>query len=139
MVMSHIYFLFKKYKPLILYVFFGIATTIINVVCYNLCYNYLVISNVISTCIAWLAAVLFAFVTNKLFVFDSKSFAAKVIIYELTTFFSCRLLTGVMDIAIMFVCVDLLRLNPILWKIFANVLVIIFNYIASKLIIFKSK
>ena len=86
---------------------------------------------------AWIVAVSFAFVTNKLFVFDSKSFDKKVLLHEISSFFGCRVATGVLDIAIMYIAIDILNLNALFWKFVSNILVIIANYIASKLIIFK--
>ncbi len=129
--------LLSKYKNLILYAFFGVCTTAVNVVTYNIIYNRLQISNVISTIIAWVVAVIFAFITNKLFVFDSKSFVWSKLRYELVTFLTCRILTGVLDVGIMFVAVDFMNWNGTVWKIISNVLVIILNYVASKLVIFK--
>ena len=129
--------LIKKYKSLISYVFFGALTTAVNIGTYMLCYNIMGIANVPSTVIAWVAAVLFAYITNKLFVFESRSFELSVLRRELISFFGCRFLTGVMDVVIMYVSVDMLGLNSTVWKILSNVLVMIANYAASKLIIFK--
>lgn len=131
--------LLKRYKGLLSYIFFGICTTIINVVIYNVCYYKLLVSNVNSTIIAWLIAVLFAFITNKIFVFESRSFTFKVIVYEWISFLGCRLATGILDIGIMYIAIDCLDQNAMLWKIISNILTIIINYIASKLIIFKRK
>ena len=129
--------LIKKYKSFILYVFFGALTTAVNIGTYMLCYNFTGIANVPSTIIAWVAAVLFAYITNKLFVFESRSFEFKVLCREMASFFGCRFLTGVMDVVIMYVSVDMLGSNSTVWKILSNVLVMIANYVASKLIIFK--
>ena len=128
-----------KYKSLISYAFFGVLTTAINIVTYAVCYNKIGISNVVSNVIAWILACSFAFVTNKLWVFESKSVEIKVVIYELITFFSCRLATGLLDLAIMYVSVDILAWNSTLMKCISNVIVIIANYVASKLVIFKKK
>ena len=128
-----------KYKSLISYGIFGVLTTVINIASYALCYNKLGISNVVSNIIAWVLAVLFAFVTNKLWVFDSKSTELKVVLYEIATFFGCRLATGLLDLAIMYVSVDLMHANSTIMKCISNVIVIIVNYIASKLVIFKKK
>ena len=128
-----------KYKSLISYGFFGVLTTLINLFCYKLCYSVLNIPNVYSTAIAWLFAVLFAFVTNKLWVFESKSWAASVLFPELVKFFVCRIATGALDILIMWVTVDKLNWNSMLWKFLSNVIVIILNYAASKLVIFVKK
>jgi putative flippase GtrA len=126
-----------KYQDMILYVFFGALATLVNTASYYLCYNILGVSNVPSVVIAWLLAVIFAFFTNKLWVFRSKSFAPDVLKHEIPTFFGARLLTGLMDLGIMYVAVDVLHGNGTVWKLISNVLVIILNYVASKLIIFK--
>lgn len=131
--------LWTKYKSLVMYVIFGGLTTIVNMVSYYLSFNVLEIPNVPSTVIAWVLAVLFAFITNKLWVFDSKSFDSKTLLHEVPSFFGCRAATGVLDVAIMYLAVDLMHWNPTLWKLISNVLVIIINYVASKLVIFKKK
>ena len=82
-------------------------------------------------------SVLFAFVTNKLWVFESKSFKFKLFLTELCNFILCRLATGVLDLGIMFVGVDLLKGPAIVLKIVSNVIVIILNYIMSKVLVFK--
>lgn len=129
----------KKYRGLIMYGIFGVLTTVINLIVYWLCYEKIGIANVPSTVIAWIAAVLFAFVTNKIWVFESKSTDMKTLLYEASTFVSCRLATGVLEIAIMYVTVDMMRFNGMLMKLFVNIIVIILNYVASKLVIFKKK
>lgn len=129
----------KEHKSFILYVVFGVLTTIVNMVVYGLCYDIFKMGNVISTIIAWFVAVVLAYATNKVWVFDSKSFAPKVLLYELATFFSCRILTGILDVAIMYFAVDIMAWNGKLFKLISNVLVIILNFIASKLIIFVKK
>lgn len=131
--------LFIKYKSFISYAFFGVCTTLINMGAYHLLYNVAKIPNVPSTIIAWFLAVVFAFITNKLFVFDSKSFKMKVLLYELVSFFLSRVLTGVLDVVIMYVAVDVLVLNEMLFKFISNVIVIIINYILSRLVIFRKK
>ncbi|MDD3667022.1 MAG: GtrA family protein [Bacteroidales bacterium] len=130
--------LFEKYKSFIYYIVFGVLTTLINIVVYMLCFKMIGISNVISNVIAWFFAVLFAFITNKIWVFSSESFEMSVIIYELISFFGCRIATGMFDIAVMYIFVDLLHTEAIIMKVISNVIVILLNYIASKLVIFKN-
>lgn len=129
--------LLKQYKGIMLYIIFGLGTTTVNMIAYEITYNRTGIPNLVSTIIAWVLAVLFAFITNKLFVFDSKSFDSFTLKHEIYTFFGCRLLTGVLDVIIMLVAVDLMLLNATVWKFISNILVIVLNYIASKLVIFK--
>lgn len=129
--------LMKKYQSLISYAVFGVLTTVVNIVTYSVCYHRMGIGNTLSNVIAWILAVAFAYVTNKLWVFDSKSWKPQVLKREIIAFVSCRLATGILDIAIMFVCVDLLGMHAMLMKIISNILVIVLNYVFSKLIIFK--
>ena len=126
-------------KQLILYLFFGVCTTVINTICYGILYELLLVNNVLSTILAWLAAVIFAFVTNKVFVFESKRNNATEKLSEITSFFGCRILTGILDVVIMAVAVDYLKWNSLLWKLISNIIVTIINYIASKFFIFKDK
>ena len=129
--------LWKKYKELVLYLVFGVGTTVINIIAYYVCAHPLRINTVVSTCVAWVLSVLFAYVTNKIWVFESKGTDVGVIIKEIVSFFSCRLLTGFLDVALMFVFVDVLSFNDMWMKIISNVIVIVLNYVASKLLIFK--
>ena len=135
--MTYIEKLLSKYKNVFYYVFFGVCTTIVNVVTYYCCFNIATMTNVTATVIAWILAVLFAYITNKLWVFESRSFNKDVLIKEIPAFFGCRLATGVLDVVIMYVAVDIVNSNGTVWKIISNVLVIIINYVASKLVIFK--
>lgn len=131
--------LMRKYKSFIAYAVFGVLTTIVNIVVYNIGYYELELGNTISNIIAWIFAVVFAYVTNKVWVFDSKSWELQVLKKEILTFVGCRLATGVMDILIMFICVDFLGLHAMLMKVLSNILVIILNYVFSKLVIFKKR
>ena len=99
--------LLKKYKSFLMYGIFGVLTTIVNLVVYNLCYYKAGINNTVSNVIAWILAVAFAYITNKLWVFESKSWKMSVLRREVTAFVSCRLATGIMDILIMYICVDM--------------------------------
>lgn len=129
----------EKYKEVIRYGIAGVATTVINIVVYGVCYDTIGISNVTSTVIAWILSVLFAFVSNKIWVFESKSLELPLLIKETITFFGCRLATGVLDLAIMYVTVDIMAWNSMLMKCISNVIVIVVNYVASKLMIFAKK
>ena len=131
--------LLKKYRSFIAYAVFGVLTTIVNIGTYNLCYYQVGMSNTISNIVAWILAVTFAYLTNKVWVFDSKSWAWRVLKKEVPAFVSCRLATGVMDLVIMYISVDVLHWNAMLMKIISNVLVIVLNYVFSKLVIFKKK
>lgn len=127
----------SDYKSIIAYIFFGVCTTLVNIVVYYVCAHPLGMSVGVSTVIGWVLSVLFAFVTNKVWVFDSKSWALQRVMREAVSFYLCRLATGALDLAVMLITVDLLGLNDLLMKILSNVLVVILNYVASRVFIFK--
>ncbi len=129
--------LMAKYKNIIFYLIFGVGTTVVNIATYAVCAEMLYFSTVTSNIIAWILAVLFAYVTNKIWVFESKCTEAKAVVRELVKFFGCRLLTGIVDLIIMYVFVDIFSFHGILMKVLSNILVIVLNYVASKLFIFK--
>lgn len=119
------------------YLFFGGLTTLVNIVSYWVLTALLGINYIYASIIAWVVAVIFAFVTNKLYVFKSEKKDVKSIIREVISFFGFRILTLGLDLGTMFLMVQIIKTNDILAKIVANVLVVIANYFASKLIIFK--
>ena len=131
--------LLKKHKSFIAYGVFGVFTTVVNIVTYNVCYNFLGISNTLSNIAAWILAVTFAYLTNKVWVFGSVSWRWEVLKKEIPTFISCRIATGVLDLVIMFICVDIMGWHALMMKMISNILVIILNYIFSKLVIFRKK
>ncbi len=132
--------LWFKYKELFFYGVFGVGATVINIVSYRVLANtfgkkYFLIANII----AWILAFIFAFITNKLFVFESKSWEAQIAMKEFVGFLSARLATGILDTVLMWVFVSIISLDDTLSKIIINILVIIINYIASKFFIFKKE
>ena len=126
----------KKYKEMILYLIVGGLTTLINVVSYWLFAHPLSLNTVISTVLAWFVSVLFAFFANKIVVFGSKSYEKKVFLKEMLLFFVSRAATGALDVAIMYIFVDLLLFNDVVIKIISNVIIIILNYVISKFLVF---
>jgi len=131
--------LYEKYKDILYYGIFGVLTTLVNIVVYWLMAHPLGLRTVPSSVIAWIAAVTFAYITNRKWVFHSEAHSSKAIIKEIIYFFACRLATGVIDWVFMYVTVDMLNLQDVVMKTVANVIVIVLNYVASKLIIFKHK
>lgn len=127
---------YNKYREALLYLFFGGCTTLVNIIAFFLLRS-LNIGTYLSNGVAWFLSVLFAFVTNKLFVFESKSSDLSKSIYELVSFFVFRIISLVFDMAIMYVFIDLFRINEMIAKVFANVFVVIINYVFSKIFIFK--
>ncbi len=131
--------LWEKYRPMALYLIFGALTTAVNIVSYTLLYQAAGVPNVPSNIIAWVLSVAVAFVTNKVWVFDSKSFAPSVALPELWKFAGCRVGTGLLDLAVMWVGVDLLHGPATAIKIASNVAVIVLNYVFSKWFIFQPR
>ena len=129
--------LYNQYKDIIPYGVFGVLTTVVNIVSYWLAAHPLGLSVMASTVIAWFLSVLFAYVTNRKWVFHSEAEGFEAIVKEMVSFFGCRLATGFVDLACMFVFVDVLHLDDVVIKVIANVIVIVLNYVASKLVIFK--
>lgn len=131
--------LWETYADAIPYLIFGVLTTLVNYVVYLPVYNLLGLSAAVSNAIAWVAAVAFAFLTNKPFVFKSHDWSRNVVIPELTKFVSCRVASGVMETVIIFLAVDTLGRNGNIWKLVTSVLVVILNYFGSKLLVFRKK
>ncbi len=129
--------LLKKYREFILYVLFGSLTTIVNWGIYFPLYNLADMGVELSTILAWAVSVLFAFLTNKPFVFESRDWSAKVAVPELVKFVGCRFGSGLMELLLMTVTVDMLHWNGNLMKIVISVLVVIINFIGSKLLFKK--
>lgn len=131
--------LWETYADAIPYLIFGVLTTLVNYVVYLPVYNLLGLSAAVSNAIAWVAAVAFAFLTNKPFVFKSHDWSRNVVIPELTKFVSCRIASGIMETAIIFLAVDTLGRNGNIWKLVTSVLVVILNYFGSKLLVFRKE
>lgn len=128
----------RKHWEKLTYLFFGGCTTLVNIVTMFLL-SRAGMNTDLANAIAWLASVLFAYFTNKLFVFENKSFALKHLLREIPSFFGARILTGLLDEAIIHLFVTRLHGNALLWKIISNVIVIILNYFASLLIFARSE
>lgn len=129
--------LLEKYWDILMYLVFGVLTTIVNYVVFLPVYNLLGFSATVSNAIAWVVAVAFAYLTNKPFVFRSNDWSWKTVAPELAKFVSCRVGSGVMETLILLVSVDILGWNGNIWKLVTNVLVVIVNYFGSKLLVFR--
>lgn len=123
----------------LLYLLFGVLTTAINTVVCGLCYDYLHWNILVANVLAWILAVAFAFLTNKLYVFQSKSFEASVLRREALGFTGARLFSLGVDEFGMWLLVDVLFQNVWAAKIAMNVLVVAINYVLSKFFIFRKK
>ena len=131
--------LVQKHWDILSYLFFGGLTTVVNYLVYFPLYNWLQFSATVSNAVAWVFAVAFAYLTNKPFVFKSYDWSAKTVVPELTKFVGCRIGSGVVETVLLLLCVDWLNWNGNLMKILTSILVVIVNYVASKLIVFRKK
>lgn len=145
--------LIKKYKELIVYIIFGGLTTVVNLAVFTLVGMILGDDKyLVTNAIAWFAAVIFAYITNKIWVFESKSWSGKVLLKEIPSFFAARVFSFLLEEAGLFLFVDLLSFDDIsinilsfeisgefIAKIILAVVVVIVNYVLSKLVIFKKK
>ena len=127
---------YNKYREVLLYLLFGGLTTLVNIVAFYIL-RKVSVGLQVSNVIAWFLSVLFAFITNKLFVFESKNNSKKEDFKEMVSFFGFRVLSLLFDMGFMHVLVSVLNINELFSKILSNVLVIILNYVFSKLFIFK--
>lgn len=138
--MERIKKLYLEYKEVIHYLFFGGCATIVNFISYYIPSNLLGMDAIISNIIAWVISVLFAYVTNKLFVFESETKNLKEFIMEMFSFIFARVFTGALcDVGIFALMINVLHVNDIISKIITQILVVILNYLFSKLIIFRKK
>lgn len=135
--MNRIRALFIKHRDVIIYLIFGGLTTLVNFLIYFPLYNWVETSGTLSNVIAWSVAVVFAFFTNKPFVFKSYDWSSKTVVPEFAKFISCRIGSGLMETAAIWVFVDLLMWNGNGVKVIVSVLVVILNYISSKWLVFK--
>lgn len=131
--------LIVKYWDILSYLFFGGLTTLVNFVIYYPCYNWLHMSATLANVIAWVVAVAFAYLTNKPFVFRSYDWSWKTVGPELTKFVGCRIGSGLLETAAIFLTVDCLHWNGNVMKLILAVVVVILNYIGSKLLVFRKK
>lgn len=142
-----------KYKELITYVLFGLCTTVVNFVVFKLSNMLLGVElYLVSNVFAWIAAISFSYVTNKLWVFKSKSWKSSVIAKEVSAFFGARVFSFIIEEAGLFALVDLAHFNEIsinilsveiggqmIAKMIIGVIVVVLNYVFSKLVIFRKK
>ena len=142
-----------KYKELIIYGIFGVGTTLVNFLTYKL-FNVLLVVEyyLVSNVIAWFVSVIFAYVTNKLFVFESKSWKLKVVAKEVPSFFAARIFSFLVEEAGLFLLVDALGMKNfgvdilgfhvsgnMISKVILAVIVVVLNYFFSKFVVFRKK
>lgn len=125
-----------RYREQIAYVFFGGLTTLVNMAAYY-ALDVAGMATVPATALAQVLAVLFAYVTNKRYVFRSHTHGAAELLREMGSFFACRAVSFFLDIGIMWVTVDVWGWPSMPMKLMSNVVIIVVNYLASKLLIFN--
>ncbi|MDU1032945.1 GtrA family protein [Clostridium sp.] len=128
----------KKYKETILYLIFGVLSTVVNIVTYVFFGRVVGLNYLVANLIAWIMAVFFAYITNKFWVFGSKEIKFNYVLKEISSFVGCRLFSGGIEMLIMFIMISVLNINDFVVKIVTNVIVVILNYIFSKLVIFRN-
>ncbi len=137
--MEKILNLYKKYKEIINYLIVGVLTTVISLLVYYICvYTFLNPNNKlelqIANVLSWIAGVTFAYFTNRKYVFESTN---KNKLKEATSFVSSRITTLLLDMIIMWLGVTILKFNDKIVKLISQVLVVVGNYVLSKLFVFK--
>lgn len=131
--------IYKKNKEIINYLIFGVLTTVVSFVVYFIFAKVFKIDEIISNVISWFFSVLFAFVTNKLYVFESKETGKKTLLKEIISFYLARLFTGVVcDLGVFALMVKMFKINDVLSKLVTQVIVTVLNYVFSKLLVFKN-
>ncbi len=129
--------IYCMYKEIILYILFGGATTVVNLAAYFISTGQFGIRPLTSNIIAWILAVTFAYITNKIWVFQSRSIEIRLIFKEFFGFVSARVLSGAVDTFIVWLFIEVLDFNDLVIKIAAGCIVLVMNYIFSKYIVFK--
>lgn len=138
-----IYYAFKNYLEekrlweVFIYLFFGGLATVVNIVTYAIAFQLIHLSWPVSNAISWICSVLFAYVTNKVWVFQSKSKTFKDLAWEFGKFVFARVVSFGMDMFCMYLFIDMLHTGNLLAKLITQVVVVIANYVFSKVFIFK--
>lgn len=127
----------QKHREIVTYIAFGVLTTVVNFLVFLFSRELLKLSATASNMVAWILAVLFAFLTNKPFVFKSKSWSRKVVIPEFVKFVTCRIGSGIMETVFLFVTVDCINWDGTILKLIASGFVMVLNYILGKCVAFK--
>ena len=126
----------RKYWDVLVYLLFGGLTTLVNFLVYFPMYNWLCLSATFSNVVAWAVAVIFAYLTNKPFVFHSRDWSVRVVLPEFAKFLGCRTGSGLLETAAIWLTVDCLNFDGNIMKILVSVVVVVLNYIASKWFVF---
>ena len=131
--------IYRQYKEAIDYLFWGGVAFVLSMVLFYIFANVMNIYEQIANILSWIICVIFTYLTNRIFVFQSKVKGFKNIFKEFKDFVTARLLTLVMENVILFVMIDLLSINNMISKLVGQFVVIVSNYFLSKLWIFKKE
>ena len=129
----------KKYSEVISYLFFGVLTTLINLATFWTLSTVFNLETIAATVAAWIIAVAFAFITNKIWVFKSKAKTNQETTKEAIMFVIARLITLGIEVFLMWLMVDNFKQDKLIWKLLCNIITVILNYLFSKLIVFKER
>ncbi|KRM75230.1 GtrA family protein [Secundilactobacillus collinoides] len=135
--MTKIKQLWQQYASVISYLVFGVLTTVVNIGVFDVLDTYAHWNYQVATVLAWFISVLFAYITNKLWVFNSKTTTSQALMTELGSFFFFRILSLFMDMAMMWLGISILHASPLLTKVVDNVVIVVVNYLFSRVFIFK--
>ena len=130
---------YKKNKEILLYLFFGGLAFIVSIATYAFFNVICGLNELVANVISWIITVTFAFLTNRIWVFDSPVDTVKDFFSQLVNFFGGRIVTLVIEEAILLIFITWLEMNSMLIKVIAQVVVIVLNYVISKLWIFRKK
>ena len=141
--MNKIFDLYKKYQEIINYLIVGVLTTVVSIVTYFIFSLILDIENnilfILANVLSWICAVVFAYITNKKFVFNTITSSKKEELKVFSMFVSSRITTLLIELAFMFITVKVILINDKIAKVIAQFIVIVLNYVLSKLFVFKKK
>lgn len=128
---------YRKNKEMLLYLFFGFLSFVMSISTYALFNKVFNINELLANIFSWIITVMFAFFTNRIWVFDSQTESMAEFVKQMSSFYWGRIVTLVIEEIILFVFITVLGMNSILIKVIAQVVVIVLNYIISKLFVFK--
>lgn len=129
--------IYKRHHEMILYIFFGGLAFLVSIFTFAFFHMLLDINELIANVLSWIITVLFAFFTNRIWVFKAYTKTYRELIVQLFAFLGGRIITLIVEEGILFIFITLLNLNSMMIKISAQVIVIVLNYVISKLVIFK--
>lgn len=134
---SKIAYIYNRYRQQLLYILFGLLTTAVSILVYALLVELFALDELIANVISWLVAVMFAFVTNRIWVFRADKDKSKSFVRQMLAFYSGRVATLLIEEIILWIFIKQLAFNGFAVKCAAQIAVIVLNYVISKLFVFK--